>query len=162
MRTRGLREAYEQKRRKKFVGQRLGVTPKSWLTPKRWLLIWNFVVFCSFSYMRFSCAWYFWKTLLRFSLWALREPLMRMMKKVLFYSFSSVFDRSMRSLAEIHNMGSPNWKCNFFFAPFSLIKVIAQMGSPTLAKSACTYIRWKIYLVAIWVPCSFWQDVGFL
>ena len=30
-------------RRKKFVGQRLGVTPNRWLTPKRWLLIWNFV-----------------------------------------------------------------------------------------------------------------------
>ena len=37
------REAHEEKRRKKFVGQRLGVTPKSWSTPKRWLLIWNFV-----------------------------------------------------------------------------------------------------------------------
>ena len=40
------REAHEEKQRKtkkKFVGQRLGVTPKSWLTPKRWLLIWNFL-----------------------------------------------------------------------------------------------------------------------
>ena len=34
MHTRGLQEAYEQKRGKNFVGQRLGVTPKSWLTPK--------------------------------------------------------------------------------------------------------------------------------
>ena len=42
---------------KKFVGQWLGVTPKSWLTPKRWLLIWNFVVFCSFFYMGVPCAW---------------------------------------------------------------------------------------------------------
>ena len=32
MRARGTREAYKEKRRKKFVGQRLGVTPKSWLT----------------------------------------------------------------------------------------------------------------------------------
>ena len=32
-----------RKTKKKFVGQRLGVTPESWLTPKRWLLIWNFV-----------------------------------------------------------------------------------------------------------------------
>ena len=36
-------KAYKEKRRKKFVGQRLGVTPKSWL------LIWNFVVFVLFS-----------------------------------------------------------------------------------------------------------------
>ena len=35
-------EAYEGKWRKKFVGQWLGVTLKSWLTPKSWLLIWNF------------------------------------------------------------------------------------------------------------------------
>ena len=47
MRTRGSCKAHEEKRRKKFVGQRLGVTPKSWLTPKRWLLIWNFVVLFS-------------------------------------------------------------------------------------------------------------------
>ena len=39
---RGTREAYKEKQRKKFVGQGLGVTPKSWLTPKGWLLIWNF------------------------------------------------------------------------------------------------------------------------
>ena len=44
MRKRGSRKAREEKRKKKFVGQRLGVTPKSWLTPKRWLLIWNFFV----------------------------------------------------------------------------------------------------------------------
>ena len=44
--AREVRKAHKEKRRKtkkKFVGQRLGVTPKSWLTPKRWLLIWNFV-----------------------------------------------------------------------------------------------------------------------
>ena len=59
MRMRGSRKAHEEERRKtkkKFVSQRLGVTPKSWLTPKRWLLIWNFVVFCSFFYMHLSCA----------------------------------------------------------------------------------------------------------
>ena len=39
---RGTQEAYKEKQRKKFVGQRLRVTPNSWLTPKRWLLIWNF------------------------------------------------------------------------------------------------------------------------
>ena len=39
----------KEKGRKKLVGQRLGVTPKSWLTPKRWWLIWNFVVFDCFS-----------------------------------------------------------------------------------------------------------------
>ena len=43
MRTRGSCKAHEEKQRKQFVGQRLGVIPKSWLTPKRWLLIWNFV-----------------------------------------------------------------------------------------------------------------------
>ena len=37
MHTRGSRKAHEEKRKKKFVGQRLGATPK------RWLLIWNFV-----------------------------------------------------------------------------------------------------------------------
>ena len=42
---RGSCKTHEEKWRKKFVGQRLGVTPKSWL------LIWNFVVFCSFFYM---------------------------------------------------------------------------------------------------------------
>ena len=45
-----VQEAYEQKRRKKFVGKRLGVTPKSWLTPNSWLLIWNFVIYT------FSCV----------------------------------------------------------------------------------------------------------
>ena len=49
MRTRGTRDAYKEKRRKKFIGQWLGVPPKSWLTPKRWLLICNFVVFVLFS-----------------------------------------------------------------------------------------------------------------
>ena len=34
---------------KKFVGQRLGVTPRSWLSPKGWLLSCNVVVFQSFS-----------------------------------------------------------------------------------------------------------------
>ena len=33
---------HEEKRRKKFVGQGLGVTPKSWLTPKSWMF---FIVF---------------------------------------------------------------------------------------------------------------------
>ena len=42
-------EAHVVKLRKKFVGQRMGVTPKSWFTPKSWLLIWNFVVFDCFS-----------------------------------------------------------------------------------------------------------------
>ena len=35
--------------KKKFVGQRLGVTHKSWLTPKSWLLIYNFDIFDCFS-----------------------------------------------------------------------------------------------------------------
>ena len=59
--ARGTREVYEEKQRKKFVGQRLGVTLKSWLTPKSWSLIWNFVVIVLFStwtthvnYVRFS------------------------------------------------------------------------------------------------------------
>ena len=51
MLTRGSCKAHGEKWRKKFVGQRLGVTLKSWLTPKRWLLIWNFVVFCSNHYL---------------------------------------------------------------------------------------------------------------
>ena len=46
MRTRGSCKAHEEKQRKKFVGQRLRVTPKSWL------LIWNF-----FFYMSNACAW---------------------------------------------------------------------------------------------------------
>ena len=45
MRTRGSCETHEEKRRKKFVGQPMGVTPKSWWKPKDWLLIWNFVLF---------------------------------------------------------------------------------------------------------------------
>ena len=51
MRTRGSRKTHKEQRRKKkkkFVGQRLGVTPKSWLTPKRWLLIWNLKPFAHF------------------------------------------------------------------------------------------------------------------
>ena len=56
MRTRGSCKAREEKWREKFVGQKLGVTPKSWLTPKRWLLIWNFVkLFSSFFFM--SLRW---------------------------------------------------------------------------------------------------------
>ena len=43
MPMRGSCKAHEEKQRKKFVGQQLGVTPRSWLTPKRWLLIWNCV-----------------------------------------------------------------------------------------------------------------------
>ena len=42
MRTRGSCKAHEEKWGKKFVGQQLGVTPKSWLAPKSWLLIWIF------------------------------------------------------------------------------------------------------------------------
>ena len=42
--TRGTQEAFEEKRRKKFVGQRLGVTPKSWLTP-------NLVAHLEFCYI---------------------------------------------------------------------------------------------------------------
>ena len=51
MHTRNSRKAHKEKRRKIFVGQRLGVTPKSksWLTPKRWLLIWIFVFYVSNS-----------------------------------------------------------------------------------------------------------------
>ena len=33
--------AHKEKRKKSFVGQQLGVTPKSWSTPNSWLLIWN-------------------------------------------------------------------------------------------------------------------------
>ena len=54
---RGTQEAYREKRSKKFVGQRLRLTPKSWLTPKGWLLIWNLVVFCTFFYMSNECEW---------------------------------------------------------------------------------------------------------
>ena len=36
MHTRYSRKAQKEKGRKKFGGQRLGVTPKSWLTPKSW------------------------------------------------------------------------------------------------------------------------------
>ena len=36
MHTRGSCKDHEEKRRKKFVGQPLGMTPKSWLTPKSW------------------------------------------------------------------------------------------------------------------------------
>ena len=45
MRTRGSCETHEEKQRKKFVDQQLGVTPKSCLTPKGWFLSWNFVLF---------------------------------------------------------------------------------------------------------------------
>ena len=44
MQTRGSRKVHEEKGRKKFVGQQLGLTPKSWLTPKSSLLIWFFVI----------------------------------------------------------------------------------------------------------------------
>ena len=46
----------KKKQRKKFVGQQLGVTPKSWLAPKSWLLIWNCVGFNSFFYMSLTWA----------------------------------------------------------------------------------------------------------
>ena len=60
------------------VNQLLGVTPNCW--PKNF-----FFVF------------------LRFSSWALREPLVRMMKKVLFYWFSSVFYRfQFRPCGRVH------------------------------------------------------------
>ena len=39
---RGSCKTHEEKQRKNFVGQPLGVSPKSWLTPKGWLLIWNY------------------------------------------------------------------------------------------------------------------------
>ena len=56
MRTRGSCKAHEKKRRKKYVGQQLGVTPKSWLT--------FFFVFLQEPYMSLSYAW--WK---RYFLW---------------------------------------------------------------------------------------------
>ena len=46
MHRRSSRKAHEEKQRKKFVGQSLGVTPKSWLTPKRMM---KKVLFSSFS-----------------------------------------------------------------------------------------------------------------
>ena len=49
MHTRGSCKGHERKRRKKIVGQRFGVTPRSWLSPKSWLLSCNVVVFQSFS-----------------------------------------------------------------------------------------------------------------
>ena len=42
-------ERLTKKNEEKFVGQRLRVALKSWLTPKGWLHIWNFVVFVLFS-----------------------------------------------------------------------------------------------------------------
>ena len=54
LRTRGSCKAPEEKWRRKFVGQWLRVTPKSWLTPKRWLLIWFFCCFWLYSYMSLS------------------------------------------------------------------------------------------------------------
>ena len=94
-RTWGSCKAREEKRRKKFVGHRLGVTLKSWLTPKRWSLIWNFVVFCLFFCMSISCAWgkmfsekHFF---LCFSSFVSHEPLMRLIGKGTFSSFSNVF-----------------------------------------------------------------------
>ena len=96
------------KSQKKFVGQRLRVTPKSWLTPK------------SCSYVQEALVGNSWPTdkiprsnqllganqllgvtpirwptnfFLRFATWASHEPFMPMMKKVVFCSFSYVFDR---------------------------------------------------------------------
>ena len=56
--TRGSCKTHEEKQRKKFVGQRLGVSPKSWLTPKSWLLIWYFflITFLHATYMSLSCT----------------------------------------------------------------------------------------------------------
>ena len=56
MHTRGSCKAHEEKQWKKFVGQRLGVTTKSWLTPKSWLLIWNLHE----PYMVFYCFQPLW------------------------------------------------------------------------------------------------------
>ena len=50
--TRGSSKAHEEKWRKKFVGQQLRVTPKSWL------LTWNFVVLCAWRqcfFVLFDC-----------------------------------------------------------------------------------------------------------
>ena len=91
------------KTHKKFVGQWLGLTPKSWL------LIWNFVLFSTWT----SCAWCKNNKILNeqpafgcqpafgshsqsltnklFSSCVLHEPLMHMMKKILFSSFSNIF-----------------------------------------------------------------------
>ena len=72
--TRGSQKANEEKRRKfQMSNQHLGVTQLLGVTPNRWPT--NFF----FIFLRFSSC-------------ALREPLMQMMKKILFYSFSSVFD----------------------------------------------------------------------
>ena len=85
MRMRGSCKAHEEKGRKKFVGQRLGVTPKSWL------LIWSFVVFWLFFYMTFSSSW------------------TKIPYNHDFWMFSIVFKNvnacaSMRLLVKIHNI----------------------------------------------------------
>ena len=94
--------------RKKFVGQPLGVTPKSWFTPNRWLLIWNFVVFVLFStwashvqdankILNVQPAFGSHsqslpnKLFSSFFFMSLTWALIRMMEKVLFSWFSNVF-----------------------------------------------------------------------
>ena len=81
---------HEQKYKKKkfqMSNQLLGVNQLLWVTPNGWPT--NFF--------------------LHFSSWAINEPLIRMMEKVLFSWFSNVFHRflpwcaSMRLLVEIHN-----------------------------------------------------------
>ena len=130
MHTRGSREAYEEKQRKQFVGQRLGVTPNRWLTPKHWLLIWNFVVFCYYVWIHqkkkkkeqpaFRCQPAFgvtpnrWPT--NFFFLFLHEPYVSLLyawSKMYFFHhfmFLIVFNHanawaSMSSLVEIHNKG---------------------------------------------------------
>ena len=51
-------EAYEEKRWKKFVGQRMGVTPKSWSTPNAGVAHLEFCCFCTFFYMSNACELY--------------------------------------------------------------------------------------------------------
>ena len=95
VRTRGSCKTNEEKRRKKFVGQRLGVTLKSPLTPKSWLLIWKIVVLILFLHNP--------------RMWV--KPIFIYLKKVLFndfWMFFIVFDHanacaSMWFLVEIHN-----------------------------------------------------------
>ena len=110
MRTRGSCKTHEEKRRKKFVGQPLGVTLKSSLTPKSWLLIWKIVVLILFLHNPLMCV----------------KPIFIYLKKVLFndfWMFFIVFDHanacaSMHSLVEIHNTG-PTWKIVITTSPGS-------------------------------------------
>ena len=98
---RGSCKAQEEKRKKKFVGPRLRVTPKSWLTPKRWLLIWNFVVFSTCASRVHDDI--FWKTFI-----FLREPLVYMMEKVIFSSFFNVFSQ-FQPCERMHKHAFAGW-----------------------------------------------------